>query len=99
MISGEEIPSIDLVVAQELVDSSMKVVRARLGDEVNRRPRRLAEGSRINVGLNLELLNRVRRRLQSEGAKRNLPSVHAVEQGVVARVAIAVGRVGLLTEG
>ena len=36
---------------------------------------------------------------QSEGAKRNLPSVHAVEQGVVARVAIAVGRVGLLTEG
>ena len=77
----------------------MEFVGAALGDEVDGGTGGLAESRVVDVGLDFELLHRVRRRRNREAAEGHVARVHAVDDRVIARGPRTVGGVRSFAEG
>ena len=80
---GKDIPRLQGVIAVELPCGSVQRVRAALRDDVHDRPRVTAEFRAVRVRLDLELLDRVRRRPHDEPGVERVVVARAVEQKVV----------------
>src|SRR5690606_14208890 len=85
-----------LVVTQELVDRTVELVGSRLGRHDDLR-RSLAVLSRVDAGLNLELLDRVDRGPNDEGVEVRIRVLHAVQRVAVELLALAGDRNRLIS--
>ena len=71
----KEVPRIEIIIPQKLIDRSVNFVRAGFGDQVDRGTGRPAEGGGINIGLNLEFLNSIRGGLNGKSTKGQVPGI------------------------
>ena len=79
----EDVARLQRVVAVELPGSAVQLVGARPRDHVHDRPRVAAEFGAVRVRLDLELLDRVRRRPHDEAGIERVVVARAVEEKVV----------------
>ena len=88
----EPVVGVELVVAQELEDAAVELVRAGLDLQVHDAAERAAELGRVGARLQLELVERVDAREDHDGLEPGLVVVDAVEHVVVVARTLAVGR-------
>ena len=79
----EEITGIQRLVAVELEDRSVQLVRSALGDDVDHAARCAPQLRRKRVGFHPHLLDRIHRRADDDGADEPLVVVEPVDQEVV----------------
>ena len=86
----EPVVGVEGIVAQELEDAAVELVRPRLDLEADDAAQRLAELGRVGARLELELLESVRAREDDHGLEPGLVVVDPVEHVVVVARALAV---------
>src|SRR5206468_8992659 len=88
----KEQPRVEAIVSREVERGAVVLVAAGFGDDVNDAAEGTARFGRVYVRLNLDLGNRVDRRLDAHGADGALVVVHTVDKLVVQHVVDAVDR-------
>ena len=86
----EEIPRVQGVVSQKLINISVQLIAAAPNYDVDRASRILAELRFLVAGLHLELLNRIHRRIENDAADGAFGVVDTVYRIVVAAGPLAV---------
>src|SRR5580692_5715149 len=95
LAQGEIIVGIQIVVAQELPQCAMELIRTRAGDDVRGRSQRVAELGIRAVRDDAELADGVDRRLEDESTIDAIDVVRAVDEKVVGFGSLAIDRIGL----
>ena len=88
----KELAGVEFFVAGELESGSVKLVAARLRDDVDHAAQRAAGLGRVHVGLDAHFRNRVNRRLDRDRPDRAFVVVHAIDELIVQHVVDAVDR-------